>query len=502
MKKSILSKRFLNKFFLGLAIFAIIGSFFSVKMAVVCNIITLLCLLSLFFINFWFNLLVCKLMKTCTIREKCPYFKKEDCPYGDISECKYDTSNCYAFSEVKHISKYTITVIILLVVSLIATICCEFAEEIAAFFYINNSHVLTASLKIIQPIANSIIAAIFMSWLIDIPGRMREYKKYFIDLLTSEDYLKFMSESQLTRLRSRVTWFMHVKDYPKMPEGLIAIDEKICRMLKKPYYANYSQSMVISEKEDTFMYHDEKQDECKSKEKKKVFAKEVSVVYTAMNPYGKNKAIKMNIGVGNNLLFPDNVSNELIRNMFQIKKFSIIIGEDKHECDLIPYIGLGYTREKIEGLKYNGKVIVMSKKFEGNEDNPLTIEQLLVEKDHTDNNSEDYEIPCKDIKDRKKNGLFISFTGKIHIQLKYTVIVPQNDHTFTKRLNYPARNFHLDYCLDESIKNLSVEGQIIGTIIDQEDVITELTNNDKRICLRTQNWLLEKNGAVIVHCSN
>lgn len=497
MKNNILSKRFLNKAVLSIAIIAIIISLFLEKSSVICNVVILCCLLSLFIINFGINMLACKLSRTITAREKCPYFKKEDCPYGDISECKYDTSNCYAFSEVKHISKYSITIVLLLIISLIATISCEFENEIASFFYITNSHVLNISLRIIQPIANSIIAAIFMSWLIDIPGRMREYKKYFVDLLTSEDYLKIMEESQLTKLRSRVTWFMHVKDYPKMPEGLIDIDEKICKMLKKPYYANYSQSMVISEKEDPNMFQDEKQDDNKLKEKKKVFAKEVSVVYTAMNPYGKDKPIKMNIGVGNNLLFPNNVSREIVRKMFQIKKFSIIIGEDKQECNLIPYIGLGYIEERIDGLKYNGKVMVMPKKFEENEENPLTIEQLLVEKEQLVN---DYDIPCEPIKNRKKNKLFLSFTGKIQVQLKYTVIIPQNDHTFTKRLNYPARTFHLDYCLDESVKDLSVEGQIIGTIVDQEDIITELTNNDKRICLRTQNWLLEKNGAVIVHC--
>lgn len=497
MKKNIISKQILNKSVLGLAIIAIIFSLLIVKVSAICNTIALICLMILFIINYGFNYLVCKLLKIFTAKEKCPYFKKEDCPYGDISECKYDTSNCYAFPDVKHVSKYSITVVLLLVVSLIATISSEFTKEIALFLHIKNSHVLITSLKIIQPIANSIIAAIFMSWLIDIPGRMREYKKYFIDLLTSEDYLKIMTESQLTKLRSRVTWFIHVKDYPKMPEGLIEIDEKICKMLKKPYYASYSQSIVISEIEDKTMFKNEQ----KTKETNKVFTKEVSVVYTAMNPYGKNKPIKMNIGIGNNLLFPDNVTDELIEKMFKIKKFSVIIGEDKHECDLIPYIGLGYTRERVEGLKYNGKVIVMSKKFEENEDNPLTIEQLLVEKNHKENDVEKHVIPCHDIKNKKGNGFFLSFTGKIHIQLKYTVIIPQNDYTFTKRLRYPARNFHLDYCLDESVKNLSVEGQIIGTIIDQEDIITELTNNEKRICLRTQNWLLEKNGAVIVHCS-
>ena len=72
-------------------------------------------------------------------------------------------------------------------------------------------------------------------------------KAIFVDILTSYDYLKTMDEERLTNLRKRVTRQLHVKDFPHMAEGLIDLDERFCKMLKHPYFSEYSQIVNVQE---------------------------------------------------------------------------------------------------------------------------------------------------------------------------------------------------------------------------------------------------------------
>lgn len=52
------------------------------------------------------------------------------------------------------------------------------------------------------------------------------------------------------------------------------------------------------------------------------------------------------------------------------------------------------------------------------------------------------------------------------------------------------------------VDGYTVVGQMMGTLIDQQDVSTNLSSDHKRITMRTHDWLLPKNGAVVVHCKD
>ena len=84
--------------------------------------------------------------------------------------------------------------------------------------------------------------------------------------------------------------------------------------------------------------------------------------------------------------------------------------------------------------------------------------------------------------------------------MQYEIKVPVDDICYTKRLRYPVKYFHLDYILNEQIKNFRLTGQLLGTLIDQNDIYIEISDDKKHVCMRTHNWLLPKNGAFIVHC--
>ena len=77
--------------------------------------------------------------------------------------------------------------------------------------------------------------------------------------------------------------------------------------------------------------------------------------------------------------------------------------------------------------------------------------------------------------------------------------MPISDISYTKRLRYPAKYFDLDYTLSEDI-DFTVVGQLMGTLMDQPDVTINVSDSKKSIKMHTHNWLLPKNGAVIVHC--
>ena len=201
----------------------------------------------------------------------------------------------------------------------------------------------------------------------------------------------------------------------------------------------------------------------------------------------------MDIGMGNNLSFAnDDISIEHAEKLFKLIDYKISFdGEDK-EWDIRPYIRLGVKKIIIEGLAYNG-IVAMT--LQESLTSPLTSDMIKEQK--TIQDRKDYAL----IEDIDKPSLMLEFAGKIHVKFEYEVYVPEDDNVFTKRLKYPARNFHLDYAIDDKLTDISLVGQMIGTIIDQKNVIITIQPNGKQITMNTHDWLLPKNGAVVVHGS-
>ena len=200
----------------------------------------------LFVIDFILYRLVKWMLKYFGHKEKCNFVSTNTCPYGSKDDCPYNVTACYAYQDITPTPKKVYSICFLLVVSIVISITAELLKDDGQLIdFMSDKYSLQTIAKMLQPIAQSVIAAIIISFIIDIPERMKEYKDFFIDILTSFDYLKNMNEEQLTNLRKRVTWQLHVKDFPHMAEGLIDLDEQFCKMLKQPYFSEYSQIVNV-----------------------------------------------------------------------------------------------------------------------------------------------------------------------------------------------------------------------------------------------------------------
>ena len=428
-------------------------------------------------INFgwcWFVKFILRLVKT---KENCPCYSKEECPYGDKDECVYDTTSCRAYgkSKKKRMNGFLWP---LLILSLSVTVFFELAKGGSSSIMdtVTNFNIDTLY-SILQPILNSFIAAIIVSLLIDVPGRMKEYQTYFVELLSSSDYLKKMTEAELTKLRKDVTWLLHVKDYPNMPKKLIDMDERFCNMLKMPYYKEYSQTVHIQKKDDSFL------------------RKKISIEYIVFNPQHKDHPIAIDISFSNSLKFEQEVNEENAKQLFVIKKYTCAIDDFDQDMDLMPLIDIGVSEGHRDGFMYNGRIAIIPKDPTINKEHPLVGHVIGLNKASTDG------IKYKTIAESGKSHLYLSFCDKIRVKLQYEVVVPVSDIIYTKRLRYPAKYFHLDYTLGEDVDYMVV-GQLIGTLMDQPDVSIDVSENKKSIKMHTHNWLLPKNGAVIVHCKS
>lgn len=438
--------------------------------------VSLFLLIIVAFINFGWCRFVKFIVSIVKTKENCPCYSKDDCPYGDKEECIYDTSSCRAFDKGK---KRRMNGLLwpLLILSLGITVFFELVKGNQSIVVSLNNLNLDKIYDILQPILISFSAALIVSLLIDIPGRMKEYQTYFVELLSSSDYLKKMTESELTKLRKDVTWLLHVKDYPNMPKKLIDMDERFCNMLKMPYYKEYSQTVRV-QKEGNGSY----------------LRKKINIEYIAFNPQHKDHPIPMDISFSNSLQFDQEVNKETAKQLFVIKKFTCAIDDFDQDMNLIPLVKIGVSKGNRDGFMYNGRVSLIPKDSTFNKDNPLI--SHIVSSHKTSETEADYDM----IEDNGKSSMYLAFCDKIKVKIQYEVVVPVSDIIYTKRLRYPAKYFHLDYSLGEDV-DYKIVGQLIGTLMDQPDVTIDVSETQKTIKMHTHNWLLPKNGAVIVHCS-
>ena len=407
------------------------------------------------------------------MQRECPYAYKEDCPY--------DTSYCMNFKKEGASSRHVIGIVLLLILSIACSVFHVLIEN-KVFGSNGNPVDLEVWMKMLSPIANSIIAAVVCAIVMDIPSRMMEYQKYFVSLLSSYDYLKSMTEGELVKLRNKVTLQLHLKDVPNMPKGLIDLDSKILNMLKTPYFKTYSQTISVSkvDNNDEFLL------------------KKIKVEYIAYNPYSKEHPTVMDIGFASSLKFPDGVSAEKAEFLFKMKQFEIYVDDGKEPVDFLSYINVLYAEKEYKGLPYNGVLQIAPKE--------TNLEHIVLYDIDTERKSKNGNDESQ--KDITKVGylqydgcikpLNVQFRDKIQVTYEYELIVPKEDVSSTKRLRYPVKYFYQDYSMNPDL-DYQLVGQLIGTLIDQNDVSIENLDNNRRLCIRTHNWLLPKNGTMIVH---
>lgn len=443
------------------------------------NIVSIVLLSLLLFVDFGLYSVAKWLVNRFTKKQRCEYVSRQTCPYGEKEECPFDTTLCYAFRDFKPIKKKAYMICTMLFFAIVITVLGELIDEkVELAEILEREYDFKTIVKILQPIANSIIAAIIIAFIIDIPERIKEYKDFFVEILTSFDYLKRMKENELTELRKKVTWQLHVKDFPHMAEGLIDLDEQFCKMLKRPYFKEYNQIISVSKEGN-------------------VFRKTVKIEYFAVNPQRDDNTINMDIGIGNFVKFadPKNFVEEA-KNLFILKKYSICFDKDNIEYDLKELIEIKVSQDTLDGLEYNGKVSIGPQRALSNENSPVSLS--FFRQQTKEEKSKDIEYVTMNQNEDVK--LVASFKDLIHVKLEYEIIVPHNDVIYTKRLRYPVKLFSLDYSLEKNVTDYTLVGQLIGTLIDQPDVTINLTEDQKRIIMRTHNWLLPKNGAVVFHC--
>lgn len=340
---------------------------------------------------------------------------------------------------------------------------------------------------IVRNVSLSVIVAAVMAFLVDIPGKMKEYQSYFVDLLSSNDYLKRLDEDDLMKLREKITWILHVKDIPSMPKGLIRLDNKLCDMLRQPYFKEYTQYNDVRKNNNQFI-------------------KSIKTNYRAFNPYREDHEVKMDIGLGIEMVVPegDVFMDDLkligfVKSNVTIGHFSILVDDNEEEEDLIPKssfvvkrVGHSFMRDQDEEQDQQRKILVyLVSKKNSNPSVPAS------EKQPTDAPQNGSEIPIHIDQDTLDVSFDFPFRDIIRVQLEYTLRVTDQDNLYTKRLRYPVKYFHLEYALKDMPK-YKLDGQILGTMIDPLDYQINISKDKNRVTLKTNSWLLPRNGAVVV----
>ena len=367
----------------------------------------------------------------------CNFTNLSECPCASVDECKFNKKNCF---RKKKAPIFTITTLKILVVILIGLLIALVSIYLDAKVKFTGSHLVFGALS---SIAVSLIAGAVLAWMIDIPSKLKEYENSIVNALVSNNYLKSLDEERLTQLRKDVTEQLHKVNVPCMARGLIDIDQKICNLLKQPYYTRYRQTVV-----------------CKKDEENGVIVKHHTIDYKLINPYSVNSKATEYISIANLVLSngKDNMKDKAITDV----RIRCII-DDGQAQNLSSEIEFDSSSVDSRETFYDTKVELVAK---------------------------------KDSYKGDKKGLKIEFDKSLEVKMSYDIVVDKDDISFTKRLRHPAKNFRLDYTF-ETTSPIKIFGQLFGTELKQSDFLIRypLPNS---VSLESFEWLLPDNGAIVV----
>lgn len=367
----------------------------------------------------------------------CNFTNLSECPYASVDECKFNKKNCF---RKKKAPIFTITTLKILVVILIGLLIALVSIYLDAKMKFTGSHLVFGALS---SIAVSLIAGAVLAWMIDIPSKLKEYENSIVNALVSNNYLKSLDEERLTQLRKDVTEQLHKVNVPCMARGLIDIDQKICNLLKQPYYTRYRQIVV-----------------CKKDEVNGVIVKHHTIDYKLINPYSVNSKATEYISIANLVL-----SN----------------GKDNMKDKAI-------TDVRIRCIMDDGQAKNLSSEIE--------FDSSSVDSRETFYDTKVELVAKNDSYKGDKKGLKIEFDKSLEVKMSYDIVVDKDDISFTKRLRHPAKNFRLDYTF-ETTSPIKIFGQLFGTELKQSDFLIRypLPNS---VSLESFEWLLPDNGAIVV----
>lgn len=367
----------------------------------------------------------------------CNFTNLSECPYASVDECKFNKKNCFRKKKIPIFTITTLKILVVILVGLLITLVSIYLDANVKF---TGSHLVFGALS---SIAVSLIAGAVLAWMIDIPSKLKEYENSIVNALVSNNYLKSLDEERLTQLRKDVTEQLHKVNVPCMARGLIDIDQKICNLLKQPYYTRYRQTVV-----------------CKKDEVNGVIVKHHTIDYKLINPYSVNSKATEYISIANLVLSngKDNMKDKAITDV----RIRCII-DDGQAKNLSSEIEFDSSSVDSRETFYDTKVELVAK---------------------------------KDSYKGDKKGLKIEFDKSLEVKMSYDIVVDKDDISFTKRLRHPAKNFRLDYTF-ETTSPIKIFGQLFGTELKQSDFLIRypLPNS---VSLESFEWLLPDNGAIVV----
>ena len=367
----------------------------------------------------------------------CNFTNLSECPYASVDECKFNKKNCFRKKKTPIFTITTLKILVVILIGLLITLVSIYLDAKVKF---SGSHLVFGALS---SIAVSLIAGAVLAWMIDIPSKLKEYENSIVNALVSNNYLKSLDEERLTQLRKDVTEQLHKVNVPCMARGLIDIDQKICNLLKQPYYTRYRQIVV-----------------CKKDEVNGVIVKHHTIDYKLINPYSVNSKATEYISIANLVLSngKDNMKDKAITDV----RIRCII-DDGQAKNLSSEIEFDSSSVDSRETYYDTKVELVAK-------------------------NDSYK--------GDKKGLKIEFDKSLEVKMSYDIVVDKDDISFTKRLRHPAKNFRLDYTF-ETTSPIKIFGQLFGTELKQSDFLIRypLPNS---VSLESFEWLLPDNGAIVV----
>ena len=374
----------------------------------------------------------------------CTYSTISECPYNTPDECKFDKGRCLHEKKQPHSfyhdSSKTRLTIIGLVAALVYVLLTVFKTDISSMTQGSNIF------DILSAISLSIVAGVILTFVIDLPTRLKDYEKSFVHALSSNAYLKTLDEQKLTKLRNDVTEQLHKANAPQMAKGLIAMDQKVCELLRMPYYTRYRHS-VICEKPDSNGY----------------ITKEHTIEYKLINPYGVNKEGKEILKMTNLVKREVLTNSEVEDDVLNLMEFSCEIDD-----------------REVRNIKEESEIVC--EPLEKQDEYYNTKLVLKVKNTQLDKKNQEEGVP-------------VSFKDNIQVRIRYKIKVHKEDRCFSKRLQHPAHNFRLDY--SSKADNVKLYGQIFGTEMKQQDMSIK-SASDNSISLECFDWLLPQNGAIVV----
>ena len=367
----------------------------------------------------------------------CNFTNLSECPYASVDECKFNKKNCFRKKKTPIFTITTLKILVVILIGLLITLVSIYLDAKVKF---SGSHLVFGALS---SIAVSLIAGAVLAWMIDIPSKLKEYENSIVNALVSNNYLKSLDEERLTQLRKDVTEQLHKVNVPCMARGLIDIDQKICNLLKQPYYTRYRQTVV-----------------CKKDEVNGVIVKHHTIDYKLINPYSVNSKATEYISIAN-LVLSNGKGNMKDKAITDVRIRCII--DDGQTQDLSSEIEFDSSSVDSRETFYDTKVELVAK---------------------------------KDSYKGDKKGLKIEFDKSLEVKMSYDIVVDKDDISFTKRLRHPAKNFRLDYTF-ETTSPIKIFGQLFGTELKQSDFLIRypLPNS---VSLESFEWLLPDNGAIVV----